>query len=96
MGVRDKLRNIANSVRKWWPSKDPDSYYQYRAGRERERKQAEQRREHADRSGERECESADRAREYEERYTAERGAEERRTETPRRDPSQPNDGSRAV
>jgi hypothetical protein len=95
MGVRDKLRDIAISVRKRWPSKDPDSYYQYRAGRERERKQAEQRREHADRSGERERESTDRAREYEERYTAERVAEERRT-APRRDTSPPNDGSRAV
>jgi hypothetical protein len=96
MGVRDKLRNIADSVRKRWASKDPDSYYQYRAGRERERKQAEQGRDDAERSGERERERADRAREYEERYTAERVAEEPRTEAPDPDTSQPNDGSRAV
>jgi hypothetical protein len=96
MGVWDKLRNIADSVRKRWPSKDPDSYYQYRVGRERERKQAEQGREDAERSGEREREGADRAREYEERYSAERVAEEPRTEAPGRDTSQPNDGSRAV
>jgi hypothetical protein len=96
MGVRDKLRNIGNYVRKRWPSKDPESYYQYRAGRERERKQAEQRHEHAELSGEREREGADRAREYEERYTAERVAEEPQTEVPQRNPSKPNDGSRAV
>ena len=32
MGVRDKLRNIGNYVRKRWPSTDPDSYYQYKQG----------------------------------------------------------------
>lgn len=96
MGVWDKLRNIGNYARKRWPSTDPDSYYQYKAGRERERKQAEQRREDAERSGEwereraeREREGAEREREYEERYTAERGAKEPGTDAPRRDTSQP-------
>jgi hypothetical protein len=96
MGVLDKVRNIGNYVRKRWPSSDPDSYYQYKAGRDRERKEAEHRREDAERSGEREREQAEREREgaerereYEERYTAERGAEDPRTETPRRDTSKP-------
>jgi hypothetical protein len=96
MGVWDKLRNIGNHVRKRWRSTDPDSYHQYRAGRERDRKQAEQRREHLERSDEREREVAERARGYEERYAAERVAEEPepRTEAPRRDTSEPNDGPR--
>ena len=96
MGVQDTVRNIGNYFRKRWPSTDPDSYYQYKAGRERERKQAEQRREDAERSGEREREQAEREREgaerereYEERYRAERGTEEPRTEAPRRDRSRP-------
>jgi hypothetical protein len=97
MGVWDKLRNIGSYVGKRWRSTDPDSYHQYRAGRERERQQAEQRREEVERSGEREREVAERAREYEERYAAERVAEESepRTEAPRRDTSEPEDGSRA-
>lgn len=76
MGVRDKLRNIGDYVRTRWKSTDPDSYHRYRAGRERERKQAEQRREDAARSSEREHERTEREREYEERYTAERAGEE--------------------
>jgi hypothetical protein len=88
MGVRDKLRNIGNYVRARWKSTDPDSYHQYKAARERERKQAEQGREHAERSSDREREGAERGREYDERYAAERAAEEPRTEAPRRDTSQ--------
>ena len=93
MGVWDKLRSIVNYVRKRWRSADPDSYHQYRAGRERDRKQTEQRREQVRRSGEVEREGAERAREYEERYAAERLAAEPRTEAPRRDTSEPKDGS---
>ena len=88
MGVRDKLRNIGNYVRTRWKSTDPDSYDQYRAGRERERIQGEQSREDVVRAGEREREGAERGREYDERYAAER-AEEPRTEARRRDTSQP-------
>jgi hypothetical protein len=88
MGVRDKLRNIGNYVRTRWKSSDPHSYDQYRAERERERKQGEQSREHAARSGEREHEAAERGREYEERYAAEHAAEEPRTDVPHRDTSQ--------
>lgn len=89
MAVPDKLKNIGNYVRKRWRSTDPDSYDQYRRGRERNRKQAEHVGEDAERHREQEREEAERGREYEERYTAERSAEEPRTEAPRGDTSQP-------
>jgi hypothetical protein len=88
MGVRDKLRNIGNYVRTRWKSTAPDSYDQYRAGRERERKQGEQSREHEERSSEREREGAEMRREYEERYAAERATEEPRADVRRPDTSQ--------
>ena len=91
MGVRDKLRNIGDYVRARWKSTDPDSYHRYRAGRERERKQAEHGREQAERASERAHEEAERGREYEERYAAERATEEPRTDVPHRDPSKSND-----
>ena len=78
MAVWDKLRDIGNSIRTRWPSKDPDSYYQYRAGRERERKETDRRREEDERVDEQGRVSAERGRENEERYTAERVAEEPR------------------
>lgn len=89
MGVWERLRNIGNYLRTRWSSTDPDSYDQYRAGRERERKEAEQRGEQTARSGERERKGAERERRYEERYAAERAEDEPRTETLRPDPSQP-------
>jgi hypothetical protein len=89
MGAWERLRNIGKYLRTWWSSTDPDSYDQYRAGRDRERKQTDQRGEQAKRSGEREREGAERERKYEERYTAERIAEEPLTEAPPRDTSQP-------
>jgi hypothetical protein len=82
VGVADKLRNAAKYVRKRWRATDPDSYHQYRRGRERTRKQAEHRREDAERHGEQEREEAAKGREYEERYRAERAAEEPRTKAP--------------
>ena len=82
MGVLDKLMKVGNFVRKGWRSTGPDSYFQYKRGRERQRKQAEQGREDTDRSAELEREEAQRGREYEERYRAERAAEEPRTEAP--------------
>ena len=78
MGAWDKLRNIGNYVRRRWPSADPDSYYQYKGARERERKQTERTREQAERVDEQGRVSAERGRENEERYTAERVAEEPR------------------
>jgi hypothetical protein len=87
MGVFDKLRRVGNHVRHGWPSMSADSYFQYKRGRERERKQAEQRRKYADRSAELEHEEARRVREHEERYVAERAAEEPQTESPHDDTS---------
>jgi hypothetical protein len=78
--VEDKLKDIAKYVRKRWRSTDPDSYDQYRRGRERTRKQAERTREAAERQGEQEREDAERGREYVERYKAERAAAEKKEE----------------
>ena len=89
MGLWKGLRNFGSYVGKLWRSAAPDSYYQYKRGRERERKQAEQRREDAERSGKREREEVERGRQYEERYATERLAEQPRTEAPRHDTSQP-------
>ena len=89
MGVGDKLRNIGTFLRKRWRSADPDSYDHYRRGRERNRKQAEQRRGDEEHHGDQEREKAERGREYEERYRAERADEEPGTEGPRGDRSHP-------
>jgi hypothetical protein len=80
MGVFDRLRRVGNYLRHGWPSMSSESYFQYRRGRERQRKEAEQRRTSADRSAELEHKQAKRVREHEERYAAERAAEEPQTE----------------
>jgi hypothetical protein len=85
MVVLDKLRKVGNYVRRGWSSTDPHSYSHYKRGRERQRKQADRSREEADRSAELEREEVQRGREYEERYAAERAAEETHTESPRED-----------
>ena len=89
MGVLDKLRKVGNYVRKGWRSTAPDSYFQYKRGRERQRKQAERGRKDADRSAELEREEVQRGREYEERYAAERAAEEPQSQAPPDDKSKP-------
>ena len=89
MVVLDKLRTVGSYVRKGWGSTNPDSYSHYKRGRERQRKQAERGREEADRSAERDREEVRRGREYEERYAAERAAEEPQTESPRDDMGKP-------
>jgi hypothetical protein len=89
MVVREKLQQIVNYVRTLWRPTGPDSYQRYRADHERERKEAEHARVQRERSKEREREGAERERGYEERYRAERVAEEPGPEAPRRDPSQP-------
>jgi hypothetical protein len=76
MGVFDKLRRVGNYVRRGWQSMSTDSYFQYKQGRERQRKQTEQARKDADRSAELEHKEAQRVRGYEKRYAAERKAEE--------------------
>jgi hypothetical protein len=87
MGAWDRLRKVGSDVLKRWRSRDPDSYFQYKRRRERERKQAERGRDDAERSAERQREEAERGREYGERYTAERAAEEPQTDAPRDDTS---------
>jgi hypothetical protein len=89
MVVLDKLRKVGNYLRKGWSSTNPDSYSHYKRGRDRQRKQAERSREEADRSAEQDREKVQRGREYEERYAAERAAEEPQTEPPRDDTDKP-------
>jgi hypothetical protein len=83
--VLDKLRKGGTYVRTCWSSTNPDSYSHNTRGRERQRKQADRSREEADRSAELDREEVQRGREYEERYAAERAAEEPQTESPRDD-----------
>jgi hypothetical protein len=90
VGAWDKLKNVGSYVRRRWRSTAPDSYFQYKRRRERARKQAERGREDAERAAERERHEAERRREYDERYTAERRAEEPQTEAPRNDTSKPD------
>jgi hypothetical protein len=89
MRMFDKLRSVGNSIRKGWRSTRPDSYSQYRRGRERDRKQADREREDTDRSAGLEREEARRKREYEERYADERSAKESQAETPPDDAGKP-------
>jgi hypothetical protein len=90
MGAGDKLRKVVSHVRERFRSHGPDSYYQYKQRRERERKQAARGRNDAERSAEREREQAERGRDYAERYRAERTAEEPETDAARDDTSKPD------
>jgi hypothetical protein len=89
MVLLDKLRKVGSYVRNGWSSTNPDSYSHYKRGRERQRKEAERSREEDDRSAELERLEVQRGREYEERYAAERAAEEPQTESPRDDTGKP-------
>jgi hypothetical protein len=75
MGLRDKLGQASNYLRKLRLSRGPDSYFQYKRRRDYEREQADDAREYARDSAEREREKAEREREHEERYTRERGSD---------------------
>jgi hypothetical protein len=90
MGVLGKLRKVGTYMRKGWHSTNPDSYSHYRQGREHERKQEERGLEEADRSAELDRKEVQRGREYEERYAAERAAEEPQTESARDDIGRPD------
>src|SRR5512133_1127601 len=59
MGARDKLREVVSHARERFRSHGPDSYFEYKRRRERERKQAERGRDDAERSAEREREQAE-------------------------------------
>jgi hypothetical protein len=69
MGLWDKLREARNYVRK---RRGPDSYFQYRRKREREREDVEEGRERATDNARQERGEAERGREYKERYLADR------------------------
>jgi hypothetical protein len=86
MGVGDRLKNLGTSVRERWRSIDPDSYFQYKRGRERKRSQDEQGREAAERRDQKKREVEKRGHEYEERYRAERAAEDSPTDPPSQRP----------
>jgi fatty acid desaturase len=75
MGPWHKLRQASNYLRKLRPSRGPDSYFQYKLGRDRKRRQADHAREQVEDSAEREREKAERERGYQERYTRERDSE---------------------
>jgi hypothetical protein len=72
MGLWDKLKQASNSLRKLRLSRGPDSYFQYKLGRDSKRKQADQSAEWKREEAERGREKAEREDEYEERYTRER------------------------
>jgi hypothetical protein len=89
MSLLDKLRKVGNAVRQSWRSTGPDGYFRYRRDHERQRKRAAREREDSDRFAELEREEVRRGHEYEERYAAERAAEERQSKAPRDDTSKP-------
>jgi hypothetical protein len=90
MGLRDKLRQASDYLRKLRLSLGRDSYYQYKRGRKHERKQADRAREHAKDSTEGDREEAERGREYEERYTREREGDIARDRTERAEEIEPD------
>jgi hypothetical protein len=83
MGLWDKLRQASDYLRKLRLSLGPGSYYQYKRGREHERKRADHARAHAKDSAERESAEAERGRDYDERYTRGREGEISRERTER-------------
>jgi hypothetical protein len=72
MGLWDRLGQVGSYVRKLRLSLGPDSYFQYRRGREYERKRADDERAQATVSAERKRGEAERGRQYDERYAGER------------------------
>ena len=89
MGVLDKLREVGNYVRNGWSSRGPDSYFRYKRDHERQRKRSAREHEDVDRSAALEREEVRRGHEYEDRYAAERAAEEPQSEAPRDEASKP-------
>ena len=75
MGLWDRLRQASDRLRKLRLSHGPDSYFQYKLGRESERREADQSAEWAREKAERGRDKATRERGYEERYTRERDSD---------------------
>ena len=72
MGLRDKLRQGNKYLRKLRLSRGPDSYFQYKLGRDAKRREADHAAEHDREVAEHGREKAERERGYDERYTRER------------------------
>ena len=72
MGLWDKLSEASDYLRKLRLSRGPDSYFQYKLGRDSERREADQSADAAREREEQGREKAKRERGYEERYTHER------------------------
>ena len=71
MGLGDKLRQGSNYLRKLWLSRGPDSYFQYKLGRDVKRREADHAAEHEREEAEHGREKAERERGYDERYARE-------------------------
>jgi hypothetical protein len=94
MGLRDKLRQASDYLRKLRLSLGPDSYFQYKRGRKLERKHT---REQTEDSARRKRAEADRGREtverqrgYDERYTREREGHAAQEQTKRPEELEPD------
>jgi hypothetical protein len=94
MGLRDKLRQASDYLRKLRLSLGPDSYFQYKRGRKLERKHT---REQTEDSARRKRAEADRGREtverqrgYDERYTREREGDAAQEQTKRPEEVEPD------
>ena len=94
MGLRDKLRQASDYLRKLRLSLGPDSYFQYKRGRKLERKHT---REQTEASARRKRAKADRGREtverqrgYDERYTREREGDAAQEQTKRPEELEPD------
>ena len=94
MGLRDKLRQASDYLRKLRLSLGPDSYFQYKRGRKLERKHT---REQTEDSARRKRAEADRGREtverqrgYDERYTREREGDAAQEQTKRPEELEPD------
>jgi hypothetical protein len=72
MGLWDRLGQVSSYLRKLRLSLGPGSYFQYRRGREYERKRAEHESDRATDSAARKRGEAERERGYDERYAGER------------------------
>jgi hypothetical protein len=87
MSLWDTLRNARNYVRK---QRGPDSYFQYKRRRDRDREGALEGRKRARDDARQERGEAERGREYEERYTADRESDIAQKRTERAEETEPD------
>lgn len=75
MGLWDNFKQASNYLRKLRQSRGPDSYFQYKLGRDAKRKAADDSADRRREEAERGREKATREDGYEERYTRERDSD---------------------